>query len=649
MVFDIKILEWKAKGFRCPDHHIDLRIGEDKIHSISLIQMPNGTGKTTTLNLIQAVLSGSATSWPKEKILEFKKRDSQSDLAEFQMKLLLNNKLMTILMSFDFENGNVNYKTTFGSGQSDGFKTPLGFEKFLNENFVKFFVFDGELAEKLLKKDDVNAELVIRNLYQLTMVDTLKTAIDKHWERQTEEVKATEMKGLNRSKNELNTKKALLRKYKGDQKILLKEKNDLEKELEEKENKFRAEIEKSDKYRETYDGYQVELNQLLQQKNRFLSSVMESMINPYSLSVSIVEELHLFKNSLDRVKLPETAAREFFQELAEETECVCGRSIDEHIKKEILHRASSYLGSDDVSLLNSIKTAIEDNIGDSKEQAREDLDALLEELDNVLISIKDMQLDIETLKHDFEEDNPEIEKIKNDISELKEQLANVKNGLEKYTDDLHEKFNIEKLEKEVVKLEEEVARRTNTVELNQKRKHLKEILTNAHKQAKEKISSEIAEETNNKIVQLMPDNHIRIEKIEKHIVLKHQSGGSVGEQLSVAYAFLSTLFQRAEEHSLPFVMDSPVGSVDLKIRPKIGNLIPQLADQFLAFTISSERAGFLNGLKEKAEGEIQYLTLFRKGVAKYSHVTDSNITETEDGVLIEEEAYFNSFQIEDEG
>ena len=649
MAFDIKILEWKATGFRCPDHEINLQETNDETYKISLIQMPNGTGKTTTLNLIQAALSGSASSWNKEKVLEFRKRDGKLNFAEFEMKLLLNDKLMTIIMNFDFEGGLVTYKTTHGSGQKDGFRPPRGFEKFLSKNFVKFYVFDGELAEKLLNKNHANAELVIKHLYQLNIVDTLKSAIDRHWDKQTAEVKATEMRGLNRSKNELTEKKTRLNKYVNEQKVLLQEKDGLEKDLDEKQSKFRQEIEKSDKYRNDFDQYQIELQQLKEQKNKYVSSVLESMTNPYSLSVSIVTELHDFKNSLDRVQLPETAAREFFQELAEESECVCGRVIDENIKKEILNRASKYLGSDDVSLLNSIKTSIEDTIGDSDDQARVDLNNIVIELEKVLDSIKDVELDIETLKNDFEEDNPEIENIKDDISEIEKQLANTKNDLEKYVDPLHEKFNIEKLRKEIDALEEEVSRRTNTVELNNKRKKLKEILTVAHQQAKLKISSEITQETNNKIMQLMPDNHIRIDKIEKHIVLKNQAGGSVGEQLSVAYAFLSTLFQRAEEHSLPFIMDSPVGPVDLKIRPQIGSLIPKLADQFLAFTISSERAGFLNSLKKSTEGNIQYLTIFREGVAEYdNNQYGSKVVKSIDGVMIEDENFFNSFQIEEE-
>ena len=84
MAFDIKILEWKASGFRCPDHKINLQKSENTPYGISLIQMPNGTGKTTTLNLIQAGLSGSASHWSKEKVTEFRKRDNQSSSAIFE-------------------------------------------------------------------------------------------------------------------------------------------------------------------------------------------------------------------------------------------------------------------------------------------------------------------------------------------------------------------------------------------------------------------------------------------------------------------------------------------------------------------------------------------------------------------------------------
>ena len=54
----IKILRWKATGLRCPDHEFSFESTAGNVHPLTLIQMPNGTGKTTTLTLIRAALSG---------------------------------------------------------------------------------------------------------------------------------------------------------------------------------------------------------------------------------------------------------------------------------------------------------------------------------------------------------------------------------------------------------------------------------------------------------------------------------------------------------------------------------------------------------------------------------------------------------------
>ena len=42
-------------------------------------------------------------------------------------------------------------------------------------------------------------------------------------------------------------------------------------------------------------------------------------------------------------------------------------------------------------------------------------------------------------------------------------------------------------------------------------------------------------------------------------------------------------------------------------------LIPRLAPQFIAFTISSERQGFVPNMEQACRRPIQYITLFRKG------------------------------------
>ena len=51
-----------------PDFKIDLMNGKEPA-KVSLIQMPNGTGKTTTLDMLKAALDGSAGSWLPEAVI----------------------------------------------------------------------------------------------------------------------------------------------------------------------------------------------------------------------------------------------------------------------------------------------------------------------------------------------------------------------------------------------------------------------------------------------------------------------------------------------------------------------------------------------------------------------------------------------------
>ena len=148
----------------------------------------------------------------------------------------------------------------------------------------------------------------------------------------------------------------------------------------------------------------------------------------------------------------------------------------------------------------------------------------------------------------------------------------------------------------------------------------------------------------------MPHNSISIDRIEHSLILKGQEGGSAGETLSIAYAFLATLFHRSD-HQLPFVVDSPAGPIDLAVRPKIGELIPKLSGQFIAFTISSERARFIRAAKTcRATLKSNSLHCFARVPKNWSAqlVEKGTVLETQDGLNVEGEDFFNEFQLEEE-
>jgi wobble nucleotide-excising tRNase len=129
--------------------------------------------------------------------------------------------------------------------------------------------------------------------------------------------------------------------------------------------------------------------------------------------------------------------------------------------------------------------------------------------------------------------------------------------------------------------------------------------------------------SNKRIEELLGNDEIRIHKIDQCIMIDKKEGVSQGQSLAVAYAFLATLFEDSS-HKVPFVIDSPAGSLDLEVRREVSNLIPQLFPQLVVFILSSERDGFVDGLAEKYD-DIQYYTIFKDPSVKGGVLLDNNV------------------------
>ena len=107
------ILGWKSIGFRCPDHEVRLTKNDNAaVHRISLIQMPNGTGKTTTLTLLRNALSGKMDQW----VPTLKELAGKNSLAGiFVVNLMMDDRRLTIELRLDFIEETIRYRTTFGA------------------------------------------------------------------------------------------------------------------------------------------------------------------------------------------------------------------------------------------------------------------------------------------------------------------------------------------------------------------------------------------------------------------------------------------------------------------------------------------------------------------------------------------------------
>lgn len=652
----MRILGWKAEGLRCPDHEISCADADGNTFPVSLIQMPNGTGKTTTLALLRAALSGAAfdPGWDRRTIAEFRKRNSDEENGYFEVRLLLNERRATILMDFDFENGRVTYKTTHGPGRRDGFHPPPDFRRFMNENFVNFYVFDGELAQNLLDREYTDAQVVVENLFQMNAFDAMARKVGEYWDSKTQNVSATEERGRSRRQRRLDTLRTRIAQLKREQKTLQEKRTDLSLQLQKKRDAYQQEIKKEDARYQALNEAETKVERLKGKVREEALDVLDRMRDPHAISSSFADWMLALKDGLDRVKLPESAAREFFEDLADESECVCGRPIDAAIAETIRTRASQYLGTEDVSLLNSMKTAIKDAIGDQPDEGEKDLNTRMSVLSAAVEEERDARNDLDALRLEAEQADPAVKSARDEIESLTSQIEDVDEDLEKFdskdqaqNDD--RTYGIEILQRRIEDAERKLAEITHTLTEKAKRDVLTRIINSAHKKARHGITTELCDQANGRIGELMPHNNISIDRIEHNLILQGQEGGSVGETLSIAYAFLATLFHRSD-HQLPFVVDSPAGPIDLAVRPKIGELIPNLTGQFIAFTISSERARFIAPLKRASSTEIQFVTLFRKGSAELEQVARDKgaVLETGDGMNVSGEDFFSEFQLEEE-
>lgn len=649
MAANVKILGWQAKGLRCPDHTINLDNYEQTPHNISLIQMPNGTGKTTTLSLLRAALSG--TIWTESKVKEFAKRGNQDGTGEFIVTLVLNDKRFTVLIEFDFEKGSMVYKTTSPHGQREGFNIPVEFRSFMKPEFVNFFVFDGELAENLLDPTKTDAEAVVETLFQIDLLKKMGEKTQYYWDIKTSNASATEIKGYSRRKRLVDSLREKLKTLTNVRIKLLDEKVTLTNEISSLGIEYENEIGKNVKLNEQFQNAHKAHSEAKNRLKDFTRGVLDLMVSPQALHENFRQDMLQLKEGLDRVKLPESAAKEFFVELAEEERCICGRPITEEVKKTILSRANKYLATDEVSLLNSMKSAVNEAVNGKGSVTTSTLQVALEELKELKRIADTTKSDLDFIETEINDLDPEAAEVKEKLEIKKERLEEIEGTLAKLNGNDGRKDansrSIVVIEKLLQKAEKDLEEITNTLNLRIKRDILKQIFYKAYRKSQREISSAICNESNNRIQQLMPNNSIRIDEIDRCLVLEEQSGGSAGEQLSIAYSFLSTLFSRSDQN-LPFIVDSPAGPIDLEIRPHIGRLVPKLTKQFVAFTISSEREGFVNALEENSQQPIQYLTIFRKGNADdYNLFSGDNVIEdTMDGYVVSGKEFFNTFQVE---
>ena len=428
----ITLLGWKSKGLRCPDVDINLSNGS-KVHKVSLVQMPNGTGKTTTLSLLRATLSGTARYWEESEILNFKSRDYDCEHGHFTVSLEVDSMKITFELNLNFIDHKVSYQTTFGSGIKDGWSPPPHLRQFLDINFIKLFIFDGELANALTKSKETKAKEALEALFQLYLFADIKKCFEEYWLSYKDNVGATDDKALSRRKNRYEALKQKLEKLKTNKIALIENKERLQARLEELNTKYQHLLHVEERNKGELDSVTKKLNLAKNDVNKRLVEILEVSRDPHRILEVFCTELVELKSHLDKLKLPRSTSKEFFYELAAESnkECICGTELNEDKRNKIIEKSEEYLAEDDTGILNSIKTEIGQIANNKSSYYIDETRELIEKL-NVAIRVRD-DLDKEQKaleKSVLESGSTEIQEIKTMLDEVEGNLGQVEDKLD---------------------------------------------------------------------------------------------------------------------------------------------------------------------------------------------------------------------------
>ncbi|WP_316979538.1 AAA family ATPase [Shumkonia mesophila] len=621
---DVRVLGWRYENIRgdLRDIEIDLALTPNRW---TLIQMPNGTGKTTTMSLFRAIFAGEALT--PQAVRNFRAADN-ADTGLFEVRLTVDGRPFRLQLKLDYRDGSHSYWTARSEvrsgGLDEGLSLPTELRRLLTPEFSRLFIFDGELAKEIRTVGKERAADAIRTLYGLDRLADLSRQIDRlvgeTQQRAAAVSTASELKGVRRWRNAYDA--AVANKERLTQQHLDFQKQ--HRDLEARGSSLTAQISGRIQQDETLKKRKQQLDEERERIDRAIFELtaqgMSVLRAPAKLHPRILDRLRGLGGRLTHLKLPKTISAEFFKELAEQTECVCGRSITPPVKQAILDRADSYLAEDQILVINKMKLALRESSADVTQinAVATALTARQRELRQNKMALDQLELDR------IEAGDTEVERLRNEVRRVETDLEKIDAALERLTTrdtsrqralGVTAESNLPLCEIELKRCREKHATATKTRRFVMQSECMKEILSSITVEALDKLRERVRLSTNEKLAQLVPSEKLRIAKIGGALEL--ESGGiaskpgvSEGQSLAVAYAFLTSLLTDAT-YKLPFIVDSPAVSLDTKVRREVGDLIPDLFDQMIIFVISSEREGFADAFYDR-EG-VKYLTVWRDG------------------------------------
>ena len=645
----IRVTDWQCEDLRIGEGAESFDLGNPPTRW-SLIQMPNGLGKTSTMTLIRAVLGGEELS--PEKVRGFRANDAV-ETGLFELGLLIEGrrggspKHYRLTARFDFKEGSCQYSTlrseVRGGGREPGLVLPPDLKHILKPEFIRLFVFDGELARDIRDLNKTAADRAIRTLYQLDDISTLQQRVRDAVTKRQEALERTTgktRKGVSRHQKLLDDATARLRALEKD----LKEKSSTYAALERDLTEVRAEIDSHIARNGDLEARRVKLaaeaEDLAGDIQSSTSQAVLAFRNPATLSSAITARLAELGATLTRARLPKSVSSDFFEEVADEGECICGRPIGARERAVLIQRKEQYLAQDQISAIAAMKERLNSSAA-TETSFLGSCEVLQEKLEDRQVNEKAMA----RLKLEAEQRGDEdMRSLRDQEDGIVRKLPGLESEIERLetTDPVkqrsyqcNDRTNIPLARRYRDDCKATLDQVQTSYRLSRQRDRLLDQLRRIEAKALADLREVIREETNDRLATLVQMEDLRVERIDGALELSSNKASSKddvseGQSLSVAYAFLTALLSKAP-FELPFIVDSPAVSLDLDVRKEVSRVIPTLFEQMILFVISSEQAAFAESFYEREDTTFITLRQTASGSVETGYGLEEFRRQTADG------------------
>ena len=642
----------ETKNLRVPDLNIDFASG------MNFFQIPNGTGKTTLLELFRHALANDWDDLDTKTINSFKRKGAEVYDGTFSIGLKVKKEIYKITANFDFSEGTVSVDTDTPNGRKrNKFDPPRELKPFLTRNHTDIFIFSAQIASQhFTESSNVVDKAVGTFSGKLTVQNNLQK-IEKKF-------KAKHRGATNSTKANVTEQKLEILDIK------IQQLRDLEKELKEQiekkqkkhdilDAKVKQAQENNKKLTERRDKLDGDLSELQNTFNQLENEVSNLAIYPNNISKKFNKRIKEIYLKLEKKKLPGTSSA-FFDEIAEQDKCICGTEITKEIKENIVSGKDKYLGDEDIAFVNAMKTSIEDcNNG----TAEKELSEKITEIRDISLLIEDKYEEISEVRSQSEEEGL-TKKEHKEYRKLIEELSKLGGDLKGITKSNYESDNERKKElkdmilpsvKKYIKnipdalwlqeyLSDQDAMAKGYKKANDNLQKVKEAIEEAIKEAEDKIKKEITTSINKMIGKIHSDQEFRVASVDKAIKIDGQGGGSGAQEVITVTTFALALLQRSSI-DFPMIIDHPVKDIQNENRGELSKFLKKSTHQCICLVINSEKDGFIRDedtrKKHDHVANSRFITAARKRNAG-DFPKDS--LESEDGIVTYDYEFFNSFK-----